>query len=331
MALIEFSGVTKVFYVPAPQPGRLGALKALLRPRCIPRVAVDNVTFSIEEGELLGYIGPNGAGKSTTVKLLSGVLVPTRGEVRVAGMVPWKRRAHNSRRIGVVFGQRTQLWWDLPVRDSFELLRHIYDLTPQQYRRNLGELCEVLDLGPLLDTPVRLLSLGQRMRADLAAALLHGPSVLYLDEPTIGLDVVGRQRIREFVAWLNRERRATVILTTHDLRDVERLCRRVLVIDRGRIVYDGTIGRLRELYGPTRTLVVDLEEDVGDVELPGARLVRSEDRRRWFEFDRASQSASRLVASVLQRWPVRDVAIEEPDIESVVRAIYERGAQGEGA
>ena len=210
---------------------------------------------------MVGYIGPNGAGKSTTIKMLTGILVPTSGEIRVAGLEPSARRTELARRIGVVFGQRTTLWWDLPLRDSFELLQKIYRIPADRYRRNLDEFLELLDLGDLLDTPVRQLSLGQRMRGDITAALLHDPEILYLDEPTIGLDVVSKGRLREFLRPLNAERGTTLLLTTHDLQDIEALCRRVIVIDHGTAVFDGPLADLHRQGGSTRTLVVDLVDE----------------------------------------------------------------------
>jgi len=218
--------------------------RGLLRSERTRVDAVDGVTFSVEAGELLGYVGPNGAGKSTTVKMLTGILVPSSGRVRVAGLDPARRRIQLARRIGVVFGQRVQLWWDLPLRDSFELLRHIYRVPAERYRANLDAFTELLELGPFLETPVRQLSLGQRMRGELTAAMLHDPEVVFLDEPTIGLDVVAKARVREFLAAANRERGVTVLLTTHDLADIERLCSRLLIIDYGRLIYDGAIEQL---------------------------------------------------------------------------------------
>ncbi len=215
--------------------------------------AVDGISLRVEPGELCGYIGPNGAGKSTTVKMLTGILVPSSGTIRVAGLDPQRRRVELARRIGVVFGQRTQLWWDLPLVDSFELLRHVYRVPAERYRTNLAAFVELLDLGPFLHTPVRQLSLGQRMRGDLTAALLHDPEILYLDEPTIGLDVLSKARVREFLAEVNAERGVTVLLTTHDLDDVERLCSRLVVIDRGRVIEDGSVAAIKDRFAGFRT------------------------------------------------------------------------------
>ena len=284
--------------------------------------AVDGVSFEIETGALVGYVGPNGAGKSTTVKMLTGILVPSAGSIVVAGLDPSRQRIQLARRIGVVFGQRVQLWWDLPLRDSFELLRHIYRVPFERWRSNLDTFTELLELGPFLDTPVRQLSLGQRMRGELTASMLHDPEILFLDEPTIGLDIVAKARVREFLATVNRERNVTVLLTTHDLSDIERLCRRLLIIDHGRVIYDGGLEELIERYGEERTLIVDLEESAEPLEVPGARVVRVEGPRQWLRFRRDAVSAAELTAAVAARARLVDLAIDEPDIEEVVSRIY---------
>ena len=284
--------------------------------------AVDGVSFEIETGSLVGYVGPNGAGKSTTVKMLTGILVPSAGSIAVAGLDPSRQRIQLARRIGVVFGQRVQLWWDLPLRDSFELLRHIYRVPFERWRANLDTFTELLELGPFLDTPVRQLSLGQRMRGELTASMLHDPEILVLDEPTIGLDIVAKARVREFLTTVNRERDVTVLLTTHDLSDIERLCRRLLIIDHGRVIYDGGLEELIERYGEERTLIVDLEEPAEPLEIPGARVVRVEGQRQWLRFRRDAVSAAELVAAVAAQASLVDLAIDEPDIEEVVSRIY---------
>ncbi|MEO5852502.1 MAG: ATP-binding cassette domain-containing protein [Nocardioides sp.] len=285
--------------------------------------AVRDLTFAVESGEMVGYIGPNGAGKSTTIKMLTGILVPTAGHLHVAGLEPSRRRTDLARRIGVVFGQRTSLWWDLPLRDSFELLQKIYGIAPDRYRANLAEFVELLDLGDLLDTPVRQLSLGQRMRGDITAALLHDPEILYLDEPTIGLDVVSKGRLREFLRTLNAERGTTLLLTTHDLQDIEALCRRVMVIDHGTLVFDGDLAALHREGGSTRTLVVDLLDEAGPIEVPGATVRRTEGPRQWLSFP-TDASAAPIVAAVAASYAVADLSIQEPDIEDVIRDLYGR-------
>ena len=321
MAIIELEDVHKDFVVHR-KAGRLRRERSVVR-------AVDGLTFSVERGALVGYIGPNGAGKSTTVKLLTGILVPSAGMVSVAGLVPAKQRIPLARRIGAMFGQRVQLWWDLPLIDSFELLRHIYRIPAERYARNLAEFRELLELDPFLRTPVRQLSLGQRIRGEIVAAMLHDPEVVFLDEPTIGLDIVAKQRVREFLLAANRERGVTVLLTTHDLADIERLCSRILILDHGRLVYDGGLEALRARYGGERTLVVDLEEPAAALRVTDARVTRVDGSRQWIAFDRERTNAARLAAEVASQAALRDLTVEEPDIEDVVRRIYaERQAGG---
>ena len=286
--------------------------------------AVAGIDLQIEPGAMVGYIGPNGAGKSTTIKMLTGILVPSDGHVRVDGLEPSRARTELARRIGVVFGQRSQLWWDLPLRDSFDLLRHVYRVPPDRHRENLERYAEGLDLGPLLDVPVRQLSLGQRMRGELTAALLHDPSILLLDEPTIGLDVVSKEAVREFLVEVNRDRGTTVLLTTHDLADVERLCQRLLIIDHGTLIEDGTVAGITARYGTERTLVVDLAEPGPPLEVDGARVTRVEGPRQWLRFRRDDVSAAALLTRVTAQAEVRDLSVEEPDIETIVREIYAR-------
>ena len=329
MPLIVTRELRKVFRSAKRSPGALGALRGLFAPVYEDRVAVAGVSMEIERGDLVGYIGPNGAGKSTTIKMLTGILVPSGGEIEVAGIVPYRKRRENARNIGVVFGQRTQLYWDLPLVDSFELLRAIYGIPIERYRRSLDAFVELLEMGDFLRTPVRQLSLGQRMRGDFAAAMLHEPPILYLDEPTIGLDVVAKEAIRTFVERVNREQGTTVILTTHDLADVERLCRRIVLIDRGRIIFDGPIERIKNEYGRERTLVVRFTEPTSAPAIPGARLEASDGITARFVFDRASQRADRLVREVSERYSVEDIAIEEPELEGIIRHIYTQGYTGE--
>ena len=287
-------------------------------------LAVHGLTFSVEAGEMVGYIGPNGAGKSTTIKMLTGILVPTGGHVRVGGLDPSRDRVELARRIGVVFGQRSTLWWDLPLRDSFELLQKMYRIPAERYRDNLDRFVDLLDLGAQLDTPVRQLSLGQRMRGDITAALLHDPEVLYLDEPTIGLDVVSKGRLREFLRALNAERGTTLMLTTHDLQDIEALCDRVIVIDHGTAVYDGSLAGLHAQGGSTRTLVVDLVDEAPPIDVPGATVRKVEGPRQWLSFA-ADASAAPIVASVASAYDVADLSIQEPAIEDVIRDLYSQG------
>ncbi|KUN36751.1 methionine ABC transporter ATP-binding protein [Streptomyces longwoodensis] len=320
-AFVEVDGLEKVFSVRR----RTGFLK---RERREVR-AVDGISFTVGRGEMVGYIGPNGAGKSTTIKMLTGILVPSGGRLRVAGIDPARERTRLARRIGVVFGQRTTLWWDLPLIDSYRLMHRMYRIPDARYRENLDRLVELLGLGDLLDVPVRQLSLGQRMRGDIAAALLHDPEVLYLDEPTIGLDVVSKARVREFLREVNAERGTTVLLTTHDLQDIEQLCHRVMVIDHGRLMYDGALAGLHEAGESERTLVVDLERELPPVRVPGTRVVRVEGPRQWLAFP-SSESAAPLVARVAAEYPLVDLSVREPDIETVIAKMYAERSEDRG-
>jgi ABC-2 type transport system ATP-binding protein len=286
--------------------------------------AVGGISFGVAAGEFVGYLGPNGAGKSTTIKMLTGILTPTSGRVRVAGLDPSRQRTALARRIGVVFGQRTTLWWDLPLRDSLALIRHLYRVDRERHRARLAELTELLDLAPFLDTPVRQLSLGQRMRGDLTAALLHDPELLVLDEPTIGLDVISKATVRGFLARLNAERGTTILLTTHDLGDIERLCRRVMVIDQGRLAYDGSLQELRATVDADRLLIVDLAAPAAPIEVDGVRVVRTDGPRQWLAIP-PSVNAAAVVAAVAARHEVADIALREPGIEDVITRLYRTG------
>jgi len=331
--IIQVDNLVKEFHRPKRFDGPLGGLRTLFTRQYISTRAVDGVSFSIDEGELVGYLGANGAGKSTTIKMLSGILVPTDGRVEVNGLIPWERREQNALQIGVVFGQRTQLWWDLPLADSLRLISKLYRMEPARYRRNLAQMTELLGLEPFLSKPVRQLSLGQRMRGDLAAAMLYEPRILYLDEPTVGLDVVAKERTRQFIEKINRETGTTIMLTTHDLADVERLCKRIIFIDRGTVLYDGPVDRLKRRYAPYRMLDVtlasgeddDLDTDRIQLDVPGAEIVERGDARLVIRFDPEVLPVTDLISAVIATHPVSDISIVEPDLEGVVREIVEAG------
>jgi len=303
--------------------GFIGALRNLFDRRFDLVHAVDGISFDIQPGELVGYIGPNGAGKSTTIKMLTGLLVPTSGELSVDGFVPWKERKTYVKRIGAVFGQRTTLWWDLPLRDSLDLLKHIYQIPTQTFQKNLGIFREILNLDTFMETPVRSLSLGQRMRADLCAALLHNPKLVFLDEPTIGLDVIAKQRIREFIQFINREREATILLTTHDISDIARLCERVIIIDLGKILFDGKLENLLERFGGRRLLNVEFAEAYPEPILEDAEIIYREGLNVHYSFQRQQASASSLIRRLSEKYRIRDLAVEDQPIEDTIREIYE--------
>jgi len=336
-ALISAKTLAKHFRTFRRREGLLGGLANLFHRRYEPVRAVDGISFSIGRGDMVGLIGPNGAGKSTTVKMLTGILVPTSGEIEVNGYVPWRQRAAYVKTIGVVFGQRTQLWWDIAVIESFKLLRRIYDVPQRDFDERMELFDKILALGDFLHTPVRKLSLGQRMRCDLAAALLHNPPLLFLDEPTIGLDVVAKDHIRQFLRAINERYRTTILLTTHDLDDIEELCRRIMVIDHGRLLYDGQLASLKERLLRTKQIKFILRDGeqirgLGQLEkslagagarAPGApRLERLDELTFLLRFERARVSTADLIRKILAAVEVRDLLIEDESIEEIVKRIY---------
>ena len=327
MPQIVVENLVKRFHISEREAGLWGAVRGIVRRRFRTVDALDGVSFSIEPGELVGYIGPNGAGKSTTVKVMSGILVPDSGRCEILGRVPWKNRTDHVRQIGVVFGQRTQLWWDLPVIESFDLLRDIYRIPRAAYASNRDELIEVLDLEACLDVPVRQLSLGQRMRCDLAAAMLHSPSILFLDEPTIGMDAVSKLAFREFIKRFNQERETTVILTTHDMDDIEAICERVIIINEGDIITDGTLDDLRHQVTLERRIVVDLHDNEQPALHPGAQLTQRLGNRVHIQFDPARVPAAEMIAHVTANNRVIDLFVENPPIEETIAQIYREQAR----
>lgn len=322
--IIRVANLVKTFEILQRRAGRFSALRSFLAPLKRTVRAVDGISFSVRPGELLGYLGPNGAGKSTTIKILTGLLVPTGGEVQTAGFVPWKDRTAYVARIGAVFGQRYTLWWDLPVADSFDLLRDMYRVPRERFDANLKTFRELLEMDDFIESPVRSLSLGQRMRAELAAALLHEPEIVFLDEPTIGLDVVAKERIRDFIQFLNRERGTTVVLTTHDLTDIERLCERVIILDQGHILFDGALARLVERFETSRQLLVKVAGDGPWPPIEGMPAPIVQGRQLAYTFDPHQVSAPEMIQRVTQRLEVLDLEVRRPDLEDTIRRIYEQ-------
>jgi ABC-2 type transport system ATP-binding protein len=322
MPQIAVQDLSKTYRVAERRRGLLGAARGLFSRPHRHIDALRSVSFSLEEGELVGVIGPNGAGKSTLIKILCGILEPSSGYCEVDGLVPWNERILHVARIGVVFGQRTQLWWDLPVIDSFELLRDIYRVPEAKFRPTAEALIYLLKIGQLLHQPVRQLSLGQRMRCDIAAAMLHSPSILFLDEPTIGLDANSKLALRNFIKSLNRDRGVTVILATHDMHDIEALAERVLIIGNGQILRDGPIAEMRAQTSGERRLIVDFSEDVGDVMMEGTTILRRTGRRIEFAFDPRVTAAHTLIARLTTEHGIEDLSIEEPTIEELIAKFY---------
>lgn len=328
--MIEVRGLTKEYTIVKKSPGLRGAVKGLFVRDYTVKRAVDDINFSINQGELVGYIGANGAGKSTTIKMLSGILTPSAGEVKVNGIIPYEERKKNAQCIGAVFGQRTQLFWDIAVRESYSLLKHIYQIPDKQHKDTLEMFTEVLNLGPLLGTPVRQLSLGQKMRCELAAAFLHNPSIVYLDEPTIGLDVAVKTRIRAFIKEMNKLHQTTVLLTTHDMQDIEEICNRIIIIDEGKVLYDGSLASIKERFGQKRVIHFELELE-GEFSLPDVLqgkadvIAGEEEGKIGLSFSSGDVNAADVISAVLAEYRVRDLTIADPKIETIVHEIYERG------
>lgn len=323
MSLIKAKNLSKTFRIYKSGEGIRGYLKSFVKREYEEVHAVEDLNLEIDSGEMVGYIGANGAGKSTTVKMLTGILEPSNGLIEVDGLNPNKQRKKNAMNIGVVFGQKTQLWWDLPVKESFKLLKEIYEVEDEEYKDRLDEFNEVLQLDEFWEQPVRKLSLGQKMRCELAAAFLHHPKIVYLDEPTIGLDVAVKERIRDFIKKMNREKNITVMLTTHDIGDIEDLCERIVVLDEGKKIYDGQLNSLVNRF-TSRRLVLELNEKP-EIELAGILSIEQENGEIEVVFDRTEVSASDIMRVVLDKYEVHDFKIKEPDIEAVVKKIYNEG------
>ncbi len=325
MPLIEVNNLVKDYKLNVRKKGLLGSIQSLLVPEYKMKRAVDNISFSIDKGEMVGFIGPNGAGKSTTVKMLTGILVPTSGQISIGGLSPHRDRRKNAMRLGVVFGQRTQLWWDLPAIDTFELLRYIYKIPEKTYKQNMNLFNDLLEINEFISQPVRQLSLGQRMRADIAAALLHDPEIIFFDEPTIGLDVMAKEKVREFIRYINREKGTTMLFTTHDMQDIEKTCRRMIIIDEGITIYDGTVEHIKESFGTTRTLVADFPEVIDSIDIPGVEVIEEKGRKKWLRFLKDEVQISNLIYELTQKYGIVDLTVQEPEIEGIIREIYQGG------
>jgi ABC-2 type transport system ATP-binding protein len=322
MALIEVNQVVKDYKINQRKKGVWGSIINVFSPSFKMIRAVNDISFSIEKGEMVGFIGPNGAGKSTTIKMLSGILYPTAGSITVAGLTPYTQRQEHVKRIGVVFGQRTQLWWDLPVIDTFDLLKYIYRIPDKVYENNMELFNELLGLKDFSSQPVRQLSLGQRMRADIAAALIHNPEIVFFDEPTIGLDVVAKEKIRGFIREMNKEKNTTMLFTTHDMQDIEKTCNRMIIIDKGIKIYDGNVEEIKKKYGRERSLIVEFNEKY-QISIPGVQVIDENENKKRFIFDRDSISVHNLISDLTSRYSIIDLTIKEPEIESIIREIYE--------
>ena len=326
MSFIEVRNVSKTFKISKRRSGVPSMLANLFMPKYEKKEAVKNISFDIEKGEMAGFIGPNGAGKSTTIKMLSGILYPDSGEINVDGYIPYKQRKSYVGRIGVVFGQKSQLQWDLPVIDSFELLKAIYSVPDDVYKKNLARFTEMLDMSEFIDRPVRQLSLGQKMRADIVAALIHSPEIVFFDEPTIGVDVVGKETIRSFIRELNGQDNVTMIFTTHDMQDIEKTCKRLIIIDEGEKVYDGTLSGIRQKYGTSRQLDVEFGCMENIAPIPNVEITDLDNNKKRFTFESRDVHINELMDHLLSSYNVRDINISEPEIESIIRRIYNKEA-----
>ena len=323
MNIIQVTNLTKEFKTYNVKNGFWGAIASAITRKTAFTKAIDNISFSIKKGEFVGYVGENGAGKSTTIKILTGILVPTSGEARVNNLVPYKNRRENAKNIGVVFGQRTQLWWDLAVRESFDLLKSIYRIPEDRFKKNMEHFYDILSINKYLDIPVRKLSLGQRMRCDLAASLLHEPDILFLDEPTIGLDVVAKDAVRKFLKEINEKKNTTIILTTHDMMDIEHLCDRIIILDKGKIISDGKTVLLKKNYGRHRVLEIEFQDKFSGLNgIKDIELLREEGCKKWIRFNSSDLSASDLISEIAADYQIKDLSIQEPTVEDIIKSIY---------
>lgn len=322
MSFIEVKNISKEFKVNKRSAGIPGMIANMFVPKFEIKKAVNDLSFTIEKGEMVGFIGPNGAGKSSTIKMLSGILCPDKGSISVGGFIPYKQRKAYVGNIGVVFGQKSQLQWDLPVIDSFELLRAIYRIPEEKYKRNLERFTEMLDMKSFINQPVRQLSLGQRMRSDIVASLLHSPEIVFFDEPTIGVDIIGKETIRSFIKELNEQDKVTMIFTTHDMQDIEQTCKRIIIIDKGSLMYDGSLQEIRSKYGTTRRLIAEFNEETSVAPIKNVIIEDLKDRKASFTFDNNIVDVNKLMHEVLEKYSVHDVTVAEPEIESIIQKIY---------
>ena len=322
MSFIEVKNISKEFKVNKRSAGIPGMIANMFAPKFEIKKAVNDLSFTIEKGEMVGFIGPNGAGKSSTIKMLSGILCPDIGSISVAGYIPYKQRKAYVGNIGVVFGQKSQLQWDLPVIDSFELLRAIYRIPEEKYKRNLERFTEMLDMKGFINQPVRQLSLGQRMRSDIVASLLHSPEIVFFDEPTIGVDIIGKETIRNFIKELNEQDKVTMIFTTHDMQDIEQTCKRIIIIDKGSLMYDGSLQDIRNKYGTSRRLIAEFNEETTVEPIKNVIIEDLKDRKVSFTFDNNVVDVNKLMHEVLEKYSVHDVTVAEPEIESIIQKMY---------
>ena len=322
MSFIEVKNISKDFKVNKRSAGIPGMIANMFAPKFEIKKAVNDLSFTIEKGEMVGFIGPNGAGKSSTIKMLSGILCPDKGSITVGGFIPYKQRKSYVGNIGVVFGQKSQLQWDLPVIDSFELLRAIYRIPEEKYKRNLERFTEMLDMKSFINQPVRQLSLGQRMRSDIVASLLHSPEIVFFDEPTIGVDIIGKETIRSFIKELNEQDKVTMIFTTHDMQDIEQTCKRIIIIDKGSLMYDGSLQEIRSRYGTNRRLIAEFNEETAVAPIKNVVIEDLKDRKVSFTFDNNVVDVNKLMHEVLEKYSVHDVTVAEPEIESIIQKMY---------
>ncbi|SFI45477.1 ABC-2 type transport system ATP-binding protein [Treponema bryantii] len=322
MSFIEVQNISKDFKVNKRSAGIPGMIANMFVPKYEIKHAVKDLSFTIEKGEMVGFIGPNGAGKSSTIKMLSGILCPDSGSITVNGFVPYKQRKSYVGKIGVVFGQKSQLQWDLPVIDSFELLRAIYRIPEDKYKKNLERFTEMLDMKSFINQPVRQLSLGQRMRSDIVASLLHSPEIVFFDEPTIGVDIIGKETIRNFIRELNEQDKVTMIFTTHDMQDIEQTCKRIIIIDKGSLMYDGSLQDIRSKYGTARRLIAEFNEEVAVAPISDVVINELGDRKKSFTFDNNVVDVNKLMHELFGNYSVRDITVAEPEIESIIQKMY---------